>query len=111
MAYESADYLLTRIVDTNVNIGWSDLGWKLCVAILVISLIVVAIVLIWDSAHEDGNCKNSHTAIMAVGFFLMLGGAVMAPIFYVGMLHDMDVLSGLVSSYEAVYGPLPEGIL
>ena len=35
----------------------------------------------------------------------------MAPIFYVGMLHDMDVLSGLVSSYEAVYGPLPEGIL
>ena len=98
MAYESADYLLTRIVDTNVNIGWSDLGWKLCVAILVISLIVVTIVLIWDS-------------IMAVGFFLMLGGAVMAPIFYVGMLHDMDVLSGLISSYEAVYGPLPEGIL
>lgn len=35
----------------------------------------------------------------------------MAPICYAGMLHGLDVLSGLVSSYEAVYGPLPEGIL
>lgn len=111
MAYESADYLLTRIVDTSVNIGWSDLGWKLCVAISVISLIVMAIVLIWDSTHEDGSNEKSHTAIFGVGFFLMFGGIVMAPIFYASMLHDMDVLSGLVSSYEAVYGPLPEGIL
>lgn len=111
MAYESADYLLTKIVDTNVNIGWSDLGWKLCVAVSLLSLIVMIVILIRDSMHEDDAGENSHVAIMAVSFLLLLGGAVIALICYAGMLYNMDVLSGLISSYEAVYGPLPEGIL
>lgn len=107
---DSADYLLSRIVETSVSIGWNDDIWKVGLALLAVGIAFIVTGVIMNRREREEYYCPGDTPII-IGVFLTLIGAAMALMGYASMLHDRDILSGLIVSYEALYGPLPEGIL
>lgn len=73
-----------------------------------IVLLLVGMLLRRKHGHEY---RDMDCGVMLLGIGVAIFGAMMALVCYVGVLQDRDILSGLVASYEAIYGPLPEGIL
>lgn len=107
---DSADYLLSRITEASVSMEWNDIAWKAGLVPLAIGIVFIIIGAIMNRRKWDRYCRPGDTPII-IGIFAVLLGAAAVIGGYVGMLHDRDILSGLVVSYEAVYGPLPEGML
>lgn len=107
---DSADYLLSRITETSVSMEWNDIAWKAGLVILAAGLVLFLVGKLMNSKHGDRYCDMDY-GVMLLGMGVAIFGAITALIGYVGMLQDQDILSGLIVSYEAVYGPLPEGIL
>lgn len=107
---DSADYLLSRIAETGVSVEWNDLGWKAGLVVIVAGAILFLVGRLMNARHGD-RYDDMDCGVMLLGVGVAIFGALAAFICYVGMLQDWDTLSGLVASYEALYGPLPEGIL
>ena len=107
---DSADYLLSRIAEASVSVEWNGIAWKAGLVILVAGAVLFLAGRLMNSRHGDRYCDTDY-GVMLLGIGVAIFGALVALIGYVGMLLDQDILTGLVASYEAVYGPLPEGIL
>ena len=107
---DTADYLLSRITETSVSMEWNDITWKAGLTILAAGLVLFLVGKLMERRHGD-DYHDMDYGVMLLGMGVAIFGAITALISYVGMLQDQDALSGLIVSYEAVYGPLPEGIL
>lgn len=107
---DTADYLLSRITETSVSIGWDDIIWKVGLVSLAVGIAFIVIGVIMNRRERE-NYYCPGDAPIIIGVFVAVLGAAAALGGYACMLYDRDILSGLVASYEALYGPLPEGIL
>ena len=107
---DTADYLLSRITETSVSIEWNDITWKAGLALLTAGLALVLVGKLMERRHGD-DYHDMDCDVMLLGMGVAIFGAIAALGGYACMLYDRDILSGLIVSYEAVYGPLPEGIL
>ena len=107
---DTADYLLSRITETSVSMEWNDIAWKAGLALLTAGLALVLVGKLMERRHGD-DYHDMDCGVMLLGMGVAIFGAITALIGYVGMLQDQDILTGLVASYEALYGPLPEGVL
>lgn len=107
---DSADYLLSRIVEASVSMEWNDIVWKVGLVLFAIGIAFMVIGVITNRREWEDYYRPGDTPII-IGVFATFIGAAMAIMGYAEMLRDQDILSGLIVSYEAVYGPLPEGIL
>ena len=107
---DSADYLLSRIAETSVSVEWNGIAWKAGLVMIVAGAVLFLIGRLMSRRHGD-RYDDVDYGVMLLGIGVAVFGALVVIIGYIGMLQDRDVLSGLVASYEALYGPLPEGIL
>lgn len=107
---DSADYLISRIVETGMSVEWNGIGWRSGLAVIAAGTVLFLAGMLLQRKHGH-EYRDMDCGVMILGIGAAIFGAMMALICYVGMLQDRDVLSGLVASYEALYGPLPEGIL
>lgn len=107
---DSADYLLSRIVETGVSVELNGIGWKAGLAVIVAGIVLFLVGMLLRRKHGY-EYRDMDCGVMLLGIVVAIFGALAAFICYVGVLQDRDILSGLVASYEAIYGPLPEGIL
>lgn len=107
---DSADYLLSRIAETGVSVEWNGIAWKAGLAVIVAGIVLLLVGMLLQRRHGH-EYRDMDCGVMLLGIGVAVFGALAVLVGYVGMLQDRDVLSGLVASYEALYGPLPEGIL
>lgn len=107
---DSADYLLSRITETSVSIGWDDIIWKVGLVSLAVGIAFIVIGVIMNRRERETYYCPGDTPII-IGVFAAVLGAAAALGGYACMLYDRDILTGLVASYETLYGPLPEGVL
>lgn len=108
---DTADYLLSRIAELSVSVEWGDTYWKAALVILVIGLALIMLGMLWHHLFSGLYYSDGESLAVWIGAATALFGVIGTLAIYANMLHEQDALLGLVASYEALYGPLPEGIL
>lgn len=111
---DSADYLISKIVSMAVEADFTQQcmqwGFTIGAAFIVIGMVACILFILVRKEHW--------WAISALEFgtivFSLIAGILLS---FVGVIAYLDMpfvqseLDGLVTAYEALYGPLPEGIL
>ena len=103
---DSPDYLLTQIIETSVDMQSSQTMeaalWVATVAFVAIA--AVGAYLWWRQWAYDW-------VLFAAGATCAILTALIALAMGMSVGYEQMALDGLIASYEALYGPLPEGII
>lgn len=109
---ESANYMLTKIIELNRSIDMTELyqGYALIVAGIMLA-VVVAMILIRKRVSMHDGMDLIVICVLSIGAVIAGSCLIYWVMCDIDLPYMHDQMDGLIIAYESVYGLLPEGIL